>query len=388
MQDAKKSPASDDLPLTEMLSVILSAKSTIILIATSAIVLACAASWLLGTYRSEGYFQFNMSLPDFKRLQAGISEPTQWNNFAKTRSTPILPGIEKIGVLLTDKKQVQQLIQPIYPVTKAELKELPDSSSKDAASHISGLTISSKGSTPELAQRGVLAMGDYLRDTAILMNYKDNVPTQYTKFLNKQKQLENTTFDTRYKLEQAEIKRTSMQAILQEYPEAGKTENRQLVSISDGGERFLSPVTQLVAIETQIADLKQNLPNILRDQHINSLWLSYYEKMLALLDKSSSGDIFLKALPSIKDTLKLNMEDDVDMGVYNSIVIANLEAQSRYVDKIRFIANPALPLHRSPGLLQSMLSGLILGLALACSYVLFRHFFFKNDTAASLRSAE
>lgn len=384
MQDTKTLNDSADLPIGEIVAVVLKAKFSIALFGISVMILACLGGWLLGTYKSEGYFQFRMSLSDFKRLQASISEPTRWSNFARTRSSSTLTGLEGISTLLDDKKQTQQLIQPIYPVTKAELKDLPEASNKDSTSDISGLTISVKGKTPELAQRGVLLMGDFLRDTAILMTYRDATRTQYTELLNKQKKLENATFDTKYKLDQAEIKRASMQAILREYPEAAKTENRQLVSISDGSERFLSPVTQLIAIETHIADMKQNLPKIVRDQHINGIWLSYYENMLALLDKSSSGEQFLKALPTVKDSLKLNLENDVDMGVYNSIVMANLDAHSNYFEKIRFIANPALPVQRSPGLLQSALLGLILGVALASVYFLIRHFSSKKNSVQIL----
>lgn len=384
MQDAKRSPDSDDLPLGEMVDVVLRAKSIIIIFAIAAMLLTGLAGWLFGTYNSEGYLQFRMSLPDFKRLQASIADPTRWRDFAKTRPTSTLTGIEGIRTLMDDKKQMQQLVQPIYPMTKAELKELPDSSNKEFILDISGLTISFKGKNPELAQRGVLVIGDFLRDTAILMSYKNSSRTQYTELLSKQKRLENDIFDSKFKLEQAEIKRTSMQTILREYPDAAKTENRQIVSISDGSERFLSPVTQLVAIEAHIADMKQSLPKILRDQHINGIWLSYQEKMLALLDKSSSGEIFLKALPAIKDTLELNLEDNVDRGVYNSIVIANLDAHSQYFDKIRFIANPGLPQQRNPGPLKSAVLGLILGIILACSYALIRHFFFKKNAVQSL----
>jgi hypothetical protein len=384
MQDAKLPSDSDNFPLDEMFNAVLKAKSTVAIFAICAMVIACLAGWFLGTYKSEGYFQFELSLPEFKRLQASIEDPARWNNFAKTRPASALAGLERTGAILGDRKQTLQLIQPIYPVTKAELKDLPDAANKDTASGISGLTIAFKAGSPELAQRGVLVLGDYLRDTAILMSYRDTLRTQYTDLLNKQKKLENSTFDTKYKLEQAEIKRTSMQAILHEYPDSAKTENRQLVSITEGGERYLSPVTQLVAIEAHIADMKQSLPRILRDQRINGLWLSYYEKMLALLDKSSSGEAFLKALPSVKDTLKLNLEDDVEMGVYNSIAIANLDAQSRYFDKVRFIANPMLPTQRSPGMPQSALIGLVLGFLLACAYVLIRHFSSKKMVIQSL----
>lgn len=365
--------------LNEAFHAVLKAKLFIAIFTISTIVVTCLAGWFLGSYKSEGYFQLVLSQLQFKRIQAGIGDAARWNNFAKMRQSSTLVGLERIVPMLQDKRQALQLIKPIYSATKADLKELPDAANKSLGTDIFGLTIAFTASNPKLAQNGVLVLGDYLRDTAILMNYRDDLFAQKVDLVNKQKKLENHAIDTRYELVQAESKRTSMQTILREYPESTKTDSRQLVSISEGNERYLSPVTQLVAIEAKIADMRRSLPRIVRDQRINSLLLSYQEKILALLDTSSSGEAFLKALPSARDALKLNLEDDLEKTVYNNITIAILDAQSLYYNKMRFIGEPTLPEQRNPGMLRLALSSLIVGFFLACTYVSIRHFLSKKE---------
>lgn len=367
------------LPLREMLLAVVKARLFVVIFAITTMSLACFGGWLNTTYKSEGYFQFNMPMPDFKRLQANIADPTRWENFSKTRSASELSGLEDVERMLADKKRMLKQVQPIYPVTKAELKELPDVANKDSTSSISGLTISYSANKPELAQRGVQLIGEFLRDTGILMTYKDSVRVRQLEFLNNKISLENAVLDVTYKLEESETKRISMQKIMHDYPEASKTESRQLVSISEGNQRYLSPVTQLIAIESQIADLKQNLPRIARDQRINGIWLSYYNKVLESLEKNTSGELFLKNLSTIRDNLNLNKDSDIDLLVYNSITIEDTTAKSRYFDKVRFIAAPELPQKPTQGLILSSLLGLIFGIIFSCALVLCHYFYLRSD---------
>ncbi len=373
-----------------MLAVILKSKRTVALVAIAAMAIALLTGWNASKFKSEGYFQLGMSFPEYKRLQASIAAPHRWANFAKTRSAAEVAPFAGITQILNDSKKLQNLIEPIYPVTKAELKQLPDAASKDdTANSISGLRISFQAADPGTAQHCVRVLGEFVRDTAILMDYRDSIHARHTEYLNRQKKYENSVIDAKYQLEQVEIKRDAMQKILHSYPESAKADNRQLVSIAEGGERYLSPVTQLVALESQIADINQSLPKIVRDQRINSIYLAYSDKVSSLADKSTSGDAFLKALPGIKDSLNLDLADAVEKSVYNAIAMNDINAHSRYFEKTRFIAEPILSKHRSPSLSLMAVLGLMLGALLGCAYVLLRDFSgSRNSSQAARRQDE
>ena len=324
---------------------------------------------LLSSYSSVGYYQFGMSIPDYKKLQSAVVAPGRWENFVKTRKNVDASEKSNIKNIFYDEKSMFINIAPIYPFTKLELKELPDSANKEATAGISAIKISYKSSTPELAQKGVILIGEYLRDTAILMNYRDSVVTKYTDYLSTQKKYENSVIEIKYQLTQMEIKKTSMQKILHDYPDSAKSDSRQLVSISEGRARYLSPVTQLVAIESSIADQTQSLPRIMRDQQINSLYLRYYEQLIGLLDSSTSGEIFLSNMQKIRLSLNLNLNDEVEKSVANNIDVENLNSQAFYLKKIRFIAEPTKSTRRSPSLLTSSFFGFLASVVFSCLYL-------------------
>ena len=155
---------------------------------------------------------------------------------------------------------------------------------------------------------------------------------------------------------------------------------------TNGNERFLSPVTQLVAIETDIAKKQRDLPRIVRDQHINDIYLRYYQQLQERLNKSTSGMMFLSALPSIKDQLKLDLKNEVERSVYNNFTMDNMKAQSKYLEKTYFIATPLLPSKPTPGHTLSALTGLLAGLMLGAVFVLIRYFYTKPAEMKNIQS--
>lgn len=378
MQTATSStPRNSDefeIPLGEIVAALLKSKRTVALLAVIGMAAVLGVGWHIGKYGSEGYFQLGMSFPEYKRLQASLAAPHRWDDFAKTRNAAELAPFAGIEQTLNDPKRRETLMEPIFPVTKAELKNIPEATLQDAKYNISGLRIAFNAGDPETAQHGVRILGDFVRDTAILMEYKDGLHAKHVEYLNNERKYENRIIDTNYQLQQVRAKRDAMQKILHNHPEAARMDNRQVVSITEGGERYLPPVTQLVALESQIADLNQTLPKIQREQRINQIRLAYIDKALQLIDQSTSGAAFLKALPAIKDGLELNLADEVEKSVYNSLAIDDINAQSRYVEKIRFVAEPILSSQRSPSPLSAALLGLMLGTLAGCIIVLFRHF--------------
>ncbi|MGS0742260.1 hypothetical protein ACVBEF_10560 [Glaciimonas sp. GG7] len=350
-------------------------KGLVLLVTMTITLAAIVVGWAISSYKSEGYFQMEMSFSDFKRLQTAVIAPSRWEDFAKTLTKTQLADLNQENFV--SRTHLESLIEPIYPVTRSELRDVPSAVPKNEDADISGLKISYKAATPLGAQHGVFILGDFLRDTTILLNYRDLVRKRFTQYQANAGKFDNETIAARYELNQLKIKKASMQTILREYPDSTRLENRQPITITDGNERFLSPVTQLVAIETQIAEKTQNLPRIIREQQMNTIYLRYYGAVQALLNKSTSGDQFLAALPAIKNQLNLNLEDEVERSVFNNITIDNMNARSLYVEKTSFIAQPIIPQRATPGMLKSGLLGLLLGLILGSGIALFRYFYTK-----------
>ncbi|MGB6054500.1 MAG: hypothetical protein WBG17_04585 [Burkholderiaceae bacterium] len=364
----------DPVSLVELATVLLRAKRLLALTALAGFALALLGGWLVGRYKSEGHFQFTQSLPEFKQLQVAIAAPGRWEEFTKTRDAAEIASFANLGQMLANPVSGQNLITPIYPITKADLKNLPDSSVAQLVAPISGLKLSYTAADPKTAQQGIRILGDFVRDTAILMRYKDTARAHHIEHLTDQNKFENEIIEVQYKLKQLQTKRSGMQKILHDYPEAAKESGRQVVSITEGGERYLSPVTQLVALESEIADLNLKLADIQRRQRISSIYLRYYDQVLATVNRSTSGTAFLQTLPAIREALAIDQSEEAGKSVYNSIVMDELRANALYFEKSRFIAEPTFSSQRSPSPTMVAVVGLMLGLLLGCAYVLFRHY--------------
>jgi|GEM_PF-3115519 len=364
----------EEISLIELTVVLLQSKRFLAMAALIGFVVALAGGWLIGRYKSEGYFRLTQTLPEFKQLQVALAAPGRWEEFAKTHDAAEIAPVANLEQLVANPASGKNLITPIYPITKADLKNLPDSTNTKMETPISGLKLSYAATDPKTARQGIRILGDFVRDTAILMRYKDLARTFHTEHLADQNKLENEIIELQYKLKQLQAKRGNMQKILHDYPEAAKENSRQVVSIAEGSERYLSPVTQLVALESEIADLNLKLAEIQRRQRISGLYLRYYDKLLTAVNQSTSGIAFLQALPTIREELAIDQSNEDDKSVHNSIVIDELHSKVLYFENTRFIAEPTVPDQRSPNITIVALMGLLLGLLAGCAYVLFRHY--------------
>lgn len=61
-----------------------------------------------------------------------------------------------------------------------------------------------------------------------------------------------------FEIEQAQQRIEDMQRLLERYPELRRMENNTVVSVSDGGGKYLAPLPQIVALEATISELRAN----------------------------------------------------------------------------------------------------------------------------------
>jgi hypothetical protein len=381
-------PDDDAFTITDIknwIGILWRSKKLIIAIAGTCAVLAMITASMLANYKSEGYFSFNVSLPNYRRLQAAMAAPGRWENFTKTLSVSDRADSQAFNLPFSNEKAMQAYIVPIYPITKSELKDLPDSASKDASTGISALKLSFKAKTPEKAQKGVLILAEFIRDTAILENYNEQLINSYTEFSSTQRKFQNKIIDANYRLEQTEIQKAAMQQILRAYPQSEKSDNRQLASLTVDSTRYLSPLVQLVAIETSIADLKQSIPKIKREQRFNDIYLSYNKKALALMNGNANGAAIINELPAVLESLKLDENDDLEKSAHNSLFLDNQAAKAAYFEKIRFVGEPTLSKNPTPSIVISGMAGLFLGLFFGIVYLIFARALTKEAESTTER---
>ena len=80
---------------------------------------------------------------------------------------------------------------------------------------------------------------------------------------------------------------SDMKAVLARYPDAARMDSRQVVSVNpaEGGERYLSPLAQLVGAESAISERREMIRRWQRDLKQKNLLKMYYADAEGMVDR-------------------------------------------------------------------------------------------------------
>ncbi len=155
-----------------------------------------------------------------------------------------------------------------------EFAQLP----QDESNSVIGLNLAYETDSPENASALVEFFGDYIRDCLMYVTLYNYIMEGYSSTISTVNKNENEIIGFQFELLQNTNKLKDIRAILSNYPESEKLENRQLVSVQEGGSRFLAPVTQLVGIESTLADVRRDLAELERDREKLTVRSEYFSR--------------------------------------------------------------------------------------------------------------
>lgn len=351
-------------------------------------VLGVSSSMLFSKYRSDGFLQFGDAIPvplkrtdlrakdlkdvpngialaDYKRYVAAYSTSARFNDFVAQAKLEGAPGMSEVRKAFFSRDGIGKVIEPVYPFTKLDAKELLEPS-KDSDNNVIGLRISFEASNPKDAQAVVGFLGRYAMDSIVYLIYSDALRFKHAEISTKITQLENRIIDLKEKLESYHRQGSVLKQIVTHYPEASSQGVRQVVSVTEDNARYLSPGTHLMSTEIEALAAAESILKFEREKKQNMLLREYYDKAKVLIDNNKSGEAILRSLEGIKEAVFKNkdLNEELVKEVYNQITIDNQTAVNIYLEKSRFIAGPSLPenptMRLSTVLMMSFLAGVLL----------------------------
>ncbi|MFZ2542167.1 MAG: hypothetical protein WAW75_10420 [Gallionella sp.] len=383
---------SDEISLTDILTPLWRSRWMILFVTLSVTAFGLAGSRYFVQYKSEGYFQFGgaipagkeptspgISLSDYKRYVATYATSERFADFVLDKKLESVAGIDNMSAVFASRDAVTKLIEPIYPFTKLDAKELMDQP-KDSTNNIIGLRINYSSRSSEGTQQMVGLLGRYVMDSIIYRIYSDELEFKHGEMMAKMIRLDNDIIVNQELLKTYRRKGADLKQIVNRYPESSRQASRQVISVTEDNARYLSPVTLLVTTEVQASEAREAIRKAKREQKQSALLLDYYDRAKALLDQTKSGETILLGLEQVKEHAfkGRSLEDDEIKEVYNSITIANQEAINRHLEKSRFIAGPTLPAYSSPRRLFVLVASSMLGLFLSVLLVFARNWWRNN----------
>ena len=128
-------------------------------------------------------------------------------------------------------------------------------------------------------------------------------------------------------------------------------ETRQLLSTGNDNQssRYLSPMAQLVGIETEMADLKSQLTLLERDAAQNALRAEFYDRIEQRSREALTGQALLADFVKTGQAVFTgkDLQDDKVREVYNQIALVADQMRTKHISEPRFVSGPTLPDGRS-----------------------------------------
>ncbi|MET3134755.1 hypothetical protein AAKU55_005057 [Oxalobacteraceae bacterium GrIS 1.11] len=384
--------------LTDVLAILWRGRKLIMLGTALAMVFGWCATLYLSKYRSEGFLQFGGAIPivkekswkdkdvspgialaDYKRYAAAFNTSGRFSEFVQQNKLQGTAGIYSLERIFASRDGISKLLEPVYPFTKLDAKELMEQP-KDGGNNVIGLRIDYEGGSPENAQRIVGLLGRYAMDSIVYLIYSDTLRFKHSEITARIIKLDNDIIDNKEKLEECRRRGITLKQIVGRYPESLNQTSRQIVTVTEENSRFLSPATHLMSTEVEASNASEAIVKAKREQQQNFLFREYYDRAKGVLDASKSGEVILRALEPLKESVfkSKNLNDELIKEVYNSITIDNENALSLYLEKSRFIAGPSLPETRTTGLTMALMTSFLVGLLVSSLLMLGRSWWIAN----------
>lgn len=303
--------------------------------------------YFLCRYQSDGFLRANRSLTEFNAERPAFEDRANLLRYLQANKLAGDPNAQYLLQAL-DPGLIQKQVKPVLPYSKEDLMFLSGAKTPVDA-NLLGFNISFTAVTPDEAAARVKLMGEYLRDSMLRQDLLENIHARAGEAKAEKQKLDNKLIAKRLELEEATNKLSALKTISAKYPEASKFESRQLLTSDVDSSKYLSPVMQLVGVESNIADLRIEIASLERDVAQNALRLEFYSRVDKLNSSATTGKDMLDAFKRQQaETFKsANLNDDQVREVVNRISLLAENLETKHLVDTRFVSGPTLPARRS-----------------------------------------
>lgn len=295
------------------------------------------------TLQNTELMKMNVSIPDYKKYASRFSNLQRFLQFVKKK----IENKEFADLELADirrnirtSEELGLLIEPEYAFSKKELKDLAQNM-KDTKNFVLGVHLFVEQASPGKAWAFAAVLGGFIKDSILYGKLRDYMDDQMNKSKTKAKKYDNLIIKNEFKLRQLAMKRDHMEQLLKKYPQAKTMQNRELFSFLGSGERYLSPLAQIVGIESHIADIKENLAQNQRNKQVADLKLLFFLEIKKRLNNNRFGESLLTQCFKLTDTFfdKEDYPGEVVREVRNDLAV-DLDNIAAFKEVMRFISGP------------------------------------------------
>jgi hypothetical protein len=226
-------------------------------------------------------FNQGIALPEYKTLAPRLAAKA-FAEYAALRGDvdPVLR--ERIERDLGIEDRRRQLLLPVYSSTRIDVRELGEGP-KLRENEVLGLRIAHGSRDRERALAVVGLVGEFVEASVFRSTALDLVAMRAREHEARRLLAQNQLGSARFAIAQLEVRGRTLERLRSANPDLGKVAPQQVVSVADGGARYLAPATQVVGVESTLAELRERVAFADRQVRKAALQQDFYRRMEELV---------------------------------------------------------------------------------------------------------
>ena len=288
-------------------------------------------------------------------MLCGVSQRPSCSYAVHCRHSNLLEHQHKKLVAVVTKGGWQK---PVPKVSKADSKELPEFliqleqeriKNREVNTQLQpqlayiGLRLTYADRDPEVAAGVSKWLGGYFKDVAA----REAVRSQISQWTLDSRQFSDRSLERKLKLafdvEQAQTRAISLKSLLASYPDSTRRDSQQVVDVRKDNEKFMSPLSQLLAAESEVISIREQIKKLDREieqQVFTKFLIEEAGVMTEKVQRGSDSVINLSAL--IVDATK-KVKTDAEREKLLSLAADLSQITARFLTQVQFIAPPPIP---------------------------------------------
>ena len=338
----------------------------------------------LMNYKSEGVLSVEMGISEYKRYAELASDPDAITRYIAATPIPNLREDQRKKLVAVVTKGGWQ--KPVPKVSKADSKELPEfliqleqerMKNRELNAQLQlqlqpqlayiGLRLAYADRDPEVAAGVSKWLGGYFKDVAA----REAIRSQIAQWTLESRQFSDRSLERKLKLafdvEQAQTRAVSLKSLLASYPDSARRDPQQVVDVRKDNEKFMSPLSQLLAAESEVISIREQIKKLDRDIEQQIFTKSLIEEAGVMIEKVQRGsDSVINLSALIVDATK-KVKTDAEREKLLALAADLSQITARFLTQVQFIAPPPVPsrAENPTPLFVVLLSGLLTMMATA-----------------------
>ena len=329
-------------------------------LAVAAVIGGCIGAVLgygpLLNYKSEGVLSVEMGISEYKRYAELANDPVAITRYIAATPIPNFREDQHKKLVAVVTKGGWQ--KPVPKVSKADSKELPEFliqleqeriKNREVNTQLQpqlayiGLRLTYVDRDPEVAAGVSNWLGGYFKDVAA----REAVRSQISQWTLDSRQFSDRSLERKLKLafdvEQAQTRAISLKSLLASYPDSTRRDPQQVVDVRKDNEKFMSPLSQLLAAESEVISIREQIKKLDREIEQQVFTKFLIEEAGVATEKVQRGsDSVINLSALIVDATK-KVKTDAEREKLLSLAADLSQITARFLTQVQFIAPPPVP---------------------------------------------